>query len=512
LGNDTFVLNSSLAANIDTITDYSNVAGNADVIDITALLSVAAGTDVTGGGFLRVTTTGLIQIDTNGSAVGGQVWTTIGNVNTGAGPYAITYLSGGVATTVNVTASGPPVALDMDGDGQISFIAANAGASFDYGYGRVGTAWVAGNDGILVRDANHDGQASANEVVFATSGSDLQGLAVYDSNHDGQLSSADAGFADFQVWQDANSNGTVEAGEMHSLLALGIASISLTSDGVGYSAAGGDVQVVGTGSYTRADGSTGVLADAVFATGTAAGQVEKQALVSANSNAVLLSAVAAAGFIAAEPLAAAGHFSVAAAGSVDLGSAAHSQALAPVALDTLGTAIAHDSFAQSVAMHSLVEAQSSVLHAPTYGETRGVLDNGFAHAPTELLQAAPTPMHNQVVSQTPLAAQSVAMPSGAQLAALAGSGAPEGVQHNAIVSQVLADALHGGDTHAVAIDALLSALPGGGTFAPGNMPSDALANHFAAPLGHLDFGAHGLFGADSAVSVTLAHPDAIAPA
>jgi hypothetical protein len=298
---------------------------------------------------------------------------------------------------------------------------------------------------------------------------------------------------------------------MHSLLALGIASISLTSDGIGYSAAGGDVQVVGTGSYTRADGSTGVLADAVFATGTAAGQVEKQALVSANSNAVLLSAVAAAGFIAAEPLAAAGHFSVAAAGSVDLGSAAHSQALAPVALDTLGTAIAHDSFAQSVAMHGLVEAQSSVLHAPTYGETRAVLDNGFAHAPTELLQAAPTPMHNQVASQTPLAAQSVAMPSGAQLAALAGSGAPEGVQHNAIVSQVLADALHGGDTHAVAIDALLSALPGSGT-SPGNMPSDALANHFAAPLGHLDFGAHGLFGADSAVSVTLAHPDAIAPA
>ncbi len=75
----------------------------------------------------------------------------------------------------------------MDGDGQISFLAANAGAHFDYGDGSVATAWVAGNDGILVRDVNHDGQASANEIVFATSGSDLQGLAAYDSNHDGQL-------------------------------------------------------------------------------------------------------------------------------------------------------------------------------------------------------------------------------------------------------------------------------------------------------------------------------------
>jgi len=77
---------------------------------------------------------------------------------------------------------------------------------------------------------------------------------------------------------------------------------------------------------------------------------------------------------------------------------------------------------------------------------------------------------------------------------------------------VLADALHGGETHASAIDALLSALPGGGTFTPGNMLSEPLANHFATPFGHADFGAHGMFGADSAVSVTLAHPDAIAPA
>ena len=156
----------------------------------------------------------------------------------------------------------------------------DAGATFDYGGGKVATAWVGPQDGILVRDANHDGQVSADEIVFATDGSDLQGLAVYDSNGDGQLSAADSAFAEFGVWQDADSDGQVDAGELQSLTAEGIASISLSSDGVGYSAAGGDVSVVGTGSFTRTDGSTGVLADAVFATG---GRVAEAELRTASS-------------------------------------------------------------------------------------------------------------------------------------------------------------------------------------------------------------------------------------
>jgi VCBS repeat-containing protein len=261
-GNDVFVLDSVAAGDVDTIADY----GSGDTIDIRAVLSVSSGTNVLTSGYLRVTTTGLIQIDANGSATGGQVWTTIGHVNTGAGPYAITYLAGGVATTVNVTAVAPPIALDLDGDGKVSFVGIEAGTAFDYGYGKVGTAWVAGNDGILVCDGNHDGQVSVNEMVFSTGGSDLEGLAVYDSNHDGQLNSADSAFADFAVWQDANGDGQVDAGELHSLADEKIAGISLSSDGHSYVAADGDVTVVGTGSFTRTDGSTGVLADSVFAT------------------------------------------------------------------------------------------------------------------------------------------------------------------------------------------------------------------------------------------------------
>jgi len=64
---------------------------------------------------------------------------------------------------------------------------------------------------------------------------------------------------------------------------------------VGYSAAGGDVSVVGTGSFTRADGTTGVLADAVFATGNRAADEQVRYSSALTSNVALLGAVAAAG-------------------------------------------------------------------------------------------------------------------------------------------------------------------------------------------------------------------------
>jgi Ca2+-binding RTX toxin-like protein len=291
-GNDTFVFGLPLN-NVDTITDYSNVVGNADIIDLRQILNLPAGESLIGDGYLRVTTTGLLQVDTNGAA---DDWVTIANINTaGVSSYTIQYLLNGVSTTASVTPVAPPVALDLDGDGEVSFVANDAGTTFDYGYGTVATAWVAGNDGILVRDANHDGQVTADEIVFAINGSDLEGLAVYDSNHDGRLSSVDANFAEFAAWQDSNEDGDVDAGELHTLTEAGIASISLVSDGLGYQAAGGDVSVVGTGSFTRADGTTGILADAVFTTrDRTGGSEDKLALSNATQfNLVVAAAVSA---------------------------------------------------------------------------------------------------------------------------------------------------------------------------------------------------------------------------
>jgi hypothetical protein len=330
--------------------------------------------------------------------------------------------------------------------------------------------------------------------VFATTGSDLEGLAVYDTNHDGQLSSADADFANFQVWQDANSNGTVEAGEMHSLTALGIASISLSSDGIGYSAAGGDVQVVGTGSYARTDGSTGVLADAVFTTGAAAASQEEQSKASVSANtAVLAAAVAAAGLAASAPAAAAPHGeSQASPHSVDAPLSGGFE-LSPVA----ASAVAKLQVAEQLAIssdHKGATVSDSYHPAADAPALQTHLDTMMPHmAPADLLHGSETPMHNAVVGATPFAAPSVAMPSAAQLGALAAQ-TDTGTQHHQVVAQVLADALHAGGSDQ--IDHLLGSIAshggppqlglaalGQGDVMAMNVFHDAALLHLDVPLG-----------------------------
>jgi hypothetical protein len=163
-----------------------------------------------------------------------------------------------------------PVALDLDGDG-VEFVSTAAGVTFDYaGDGSPEqTAWVGADDALLALDRNGDGIVNdGSEIVFARDSlTDLQGLAAdYDSNRDGVLDANDVDFAKFGVWQDANSNGVTDAGEYRSLSDAGIVSIGLVSDGIAYSAANGSVSVAGQSVYTKADGSTGIVADAAFAT------------------------------------------------------------------------------------------------------------------------------------------------------------------------------------------------------------------------------------------------------
>jgi VCBS repeat-containing protein len=96
-GNDTFVLNNPNGGGIATIADYAS----GDVVDVTQVLAVAAGTDVVGGGYLRITAGGQIQVDQNG---GGDQWVSLSNIN-GSGSVTIRYLSGGTATDLSVAHS-----------------------------------------------------------------------------------------------------------------------------------------------------------------------------------------------------------------------------------------------------------------------------------------------------------------------------------------------------------------------------------------------------------------------
>lgn len=207
--------------------------------------------------------------------------------------------------SVTISALAPPVVLDLDGDG-VEFLSSAAGVLFDYNGDGVAesTAWVGADDGLLVLDKNGDGIVNdGSEIIFAHGNlTDLQGLAAsYDSNKDGKLDQADAAFAKFGVWRDANSNGATDAGEFTSLSQAGIASISLVSDGRAYTAANGEVIVRGEGTFTRSNGSAGVLADAAFATNFANGP-KRGLQVSETSG--LATALVVAGLVATLPLAA----------------------------------------------------------------------------------------------------------------------------------------------------------------------------------------------------------------
>ncbi len=159
-----------------------------------------------------------------------------------------------------------PVVIDLNHDGAISYSQTVMDVDGD---GRLdSTAWAGAQDGVLVWDKYADGHVHDNsQYAFAQYGgtSDLTGLAVkFDTNHDGVFNAADAQFAEFKVWQDANQNGVSDAGEVRSLADLGIESINLTSDGVVRTPAEG-VTEAGQTTATATDGSSVLVSDAGFA-------------------------------------------------------------------------------------------------------------------------------------------------------------------------------------------------------------------------------------------------------
>jgi VCBS repeat-containing protein len=359
-----------------------------------------------------------------------------------------------VTSTVGVTltpASAPPVAIDLDDDG-LEFVGLGAGVTHDYGQGEVATAWVSRDDGLLAHAVG-----GGYDIVFADDApgakSDLDGLRLaYDSNGDGMFDAKDTAFAAFGVWQDANANGRVDAGEYKTLAEAGIAAINLTADGKSYTAANGDVTVLGEGSFVRTDGSKGTIGDVQFATGAKTADAVK-----ADSATGFNQALVAASLVA----------------MVGVAEAAAEQPMAPVATESTAPAAesspAPTSTAEPTAMQDSVPASSALADDhPTHDQPvaqvshgdeeaapgHAVLSGSDAHdAPAETAQAEP-----DVSDHQGLLAQSIALPpsfDGNAAAVLAAQQAAPAVT----AADVVREALGGHD--APHIDALLAALPGG---------------------------------------------------
>ncbi|MEO1711558.1 MAG: hypothetical protein AAFR70_14955, partial [Pseudomonadota bacterium] len=159
-----------------------------------------------------------------------------------------------------------PLVLDLDGDG-IELIRRDSGLIyFDIdadGFGER-TSWVRRDDGLLVRDLNGNGTIDDISEVFGnetTAG--FAELATLDSNGDGVIDQNDPGFADLLIWRDLNEDGITDPGELFTLGELGITSFSLSTTAPDDTSIR-DSEIQAEGHFTRADGSTGTIADIVL--------------------------------------------------------------------------------------------------------------------------------------------------------------------------------------------------------------------------------------------------------
>ncbi len=135
-----------------------------------------------------------------------------------------------------------PLVVDLDGDG-FELLSTEEGVYFDEDAKglKEKTEWVSADDALLAIDLNEDGIINDGSELFGTSKklangklarTGFEALGQYDDNEDGLIDENDTAFSKLKVWQDKNSDGVSQAGELYSLDELGIAAISLKQENV----------------------------------------------------------------------------------------------------------------------------------------------------------------------------------------------------------------------------------------------------------------------------------------
>jgi hypothetical protein len=176
-----------------------------------------------------------------------------------------------------------PLILDLDGDGLEITPLAN-GVLFDANGDTIktGTAWAGADDGMLVWDRNGNGLIDSGQELFGDetilangkkaahgfaalseldTGSVVNGAAVGAS--DGVFDAKDAQYANLRIWRDLNQDGISQANELKTLTDTGVASIKLGSSATNTNY--GDAILVQSGTFTRADASTGQAGSFILA-------------------------------------------------------------------------------------------------------------------------------------------------------------------------------------------------------------------------------------------------------
>jgi hypothetical protein len=121
-----------------------------------------------------------------------------------------------------------PIAIDLNGNGiktlsidnGVKFDLLNTGSSVDVG-------WISPKDGLLAIDNNANGTIdNGNELFGGGVGDGFAKLDSFDTNRDGLVDASDQDFGSLKIWQDSNSNGFTDNGELQALSVFGIASLN----------------------------------------------------------------------------------------------------------------------------------------------------------------------------------------------------------------------------------------------------------------------------------------------
>lgn len=180
--------------------------------------------------------------------------------------------SSGAKSQISISFTGrynaDPIVIDLGKDGfQFNDIADSAVSFMVEGVNRR-SAWIGVNDAMLAYDADGDGRINRlDEIAFGShvgdaSLSDLQALQQeeFDQNQDGIFDAQDARWQQFLLWQDKNSNGHSDQGELQTLAEAGIQGLYLDAN-VLNRAEGADVRVRGYTRLLMKDGSLMQAAD-----------------------------------------------------------------------------------------------------------------------------------------------------------------------------------------------------------------------------------------------------------
>ena len=159
-----------------------------------------------------------------------------------------------------------PLSFDLDGDGieTIGIDTANP-ILFDHtGSGvKTATGWLGADDAFLALDRNGNGSIDSGRELFGDStllpdGSEavdgFAALAAEDTNADGVVDAQDAHFTSLRLWTDLDQDGITDAGELQTLTAAGIASITVAKTENAILLPNGN-QIADLGTYTRIDGT-----------------------------------------------------------------------------------------------------------------------------------------------------------------------------------------------------------------------------------------------------------------